>query len=90
MIKGHSFKIQVFWWACKYKDKIKVKVRVCVVGVFWLFFITLKVCWGVIYIHTFKVELKPDEQVPDCHISAVGCSHDCMGGDLGLKVTHPA
>lgn len=67
-----------------------MKVRVCVVGVFWLFFITLKVCWGVIYIHTFKVELKPDEQVPDCHISAVGCSHDCIGGDLGLKVTHPA
>lgn len=42
------------------------------------------------YTNTFKVELKPDEQVPDCHISAVGCSHDCMGGDLGLKVTHPA
>lgn len=42
------------------------------------------------YTNTFKVELKPDEQVPDCHISAVGCSHDCVGGDLGLKVTHPA
>lgn len=42
------------------------------------------------YTNTLKVELKPDEQVPDCHISAMGCSHDCMGGDLGLKVTHPA
>lgn len=51
MIKGRSFKIQVFWWACKYKDKIKVKVRVCVVGVFWLFFYYFKGVLGS-HLHT--------------------------------------